>query len=187
MPDMTRRLAFSRNTIHASNAVKTASRFSSRDADAAFVRVRPNISSKGPSTPPKPIASRYQNHSRRPMAGARQPRSRVVRTAPRPMPLPRYSSPASITGEVSCSNCLASGVLAPNNSAATNAPTAAEEKAMRDIGLAYPVGVLSASSAEAGVCRGVFLKADGRHGQLRVDLCQSAPTVRAAADHGEFR
>jgi len=49
---------------------------------------------------------------------------------------------------------------------------------MRDIGLAYPVGVLPASSAEAGVGRRVFLKTEGRHWQLRVGYGRSARPIQ---------
>jgi len=71
----TRRSVFSRNTIHASNAVNTASRFSNSEAVTAGVRVKPSISANGPSTPPTPIASNSQNHSFLAIGATCQPRS----------------------------------------------------------------------------------------------------------------
>ncbi len=131
IPSAMRRSAFSRNTIHASSAVSTASRFNNSDADAAEVRVNPSNSATGASTPPNPMASNNHSHSRAVIDGARQPRSPAVRIKPRPMPLPRYSKPARRIGDVSRSNCLAIGVLAPNSSAATMAAAMAGENATR--------------------------------------------------------
>jgi len=126
-----RRSVFSRNTTHASTAVNTASKFSSSEAVAAGVRVKPSISANGPSTPPKPIASSNQAHSFFAIVGVRQPRSRAMRTKPRPMPLPRYNRPAKRTGDKSRSSALAKGVLAPNSAAAARAAAMEEENAMR--------------------------------------------------------
>ena len=89
MPNTMRRSAFSRKTTHAITAVSTASRFNNREAVAAAVWARPNMSSNGPSTPPRAIAPSSQGHSRIRISAGRHPRSRIRRAAVRPRPLPR--------------------------------------------------------------------------------------------------
>nr|WP_269459375.1 hypothetical protein [Candidatus Nitrosoglobus terrae] len=121
MPRTIRPSAFSWNTTQAKTAVSTASKLSSKEAVDAGVNVSPNIKAKGPNTPPNPMASSSHNHSARGIVGIHQLRSRASLASPRPIPLPRYSRPASKTGGVSCSSAFASGVLAPNNAAAPRA------------------------------------------------------------------
>src|SRR6516165_6654018 len=123
MPSTMRRSAFSRNTIHARSAVSTASRFSSSEASAALVRVRPYISRTGPTTPPAMIAPRSHGRSAFERLAGSKPASRIKRTIQRPIPLPAYSSPATSTGGSAPTSAFAKGVLAPNSSAAASAAT----------------------------------------------------------------
>src|SRR5450830_539379 len=121
IPHTTRRLAFSLKTNQASSAVNTPSRLSSRDAAAALVLARPSISKVGPTTPPQPMAANSHGHARRARPELCQPWSRRTRKASKPTPLPKYNKPASSKADMSPTNCLAKGVLAPNRAAAANA------------------------------------------------------------------
>ena len=58
-------------------------------AVAPLVRVRPNISASGPSTPPKKIAPSSHGHSPLARPDGVQPRSRIRRATASPSPLPR--------------------------------------------------------------------------------------------------
>ena len=121
IPSTIRRSAFSLNTTQASSAVSTGSRFNINEAVAPLVRVKANINATGPRIPPNTIAPSSQGHSPAPRPEGFQPRSRTQRTNSKPRPLPRYNSPASITGDTSVPSSLANGVLAPNSAAAANA------------------------------------------------------------------
>lgn len=57
--------------------------------------------------------------------------------APKPMPLPKYSRPASIAGERSRNSVLASGMLAPNSNAAPNAAAIDGEGMRRRMSTGY--------------------------------------------------
>ena len=121
IPNTIRLSAFSLKTTQAMAAVKTASRFNSRDALDPLVVIRPNIKATGPATPPKKMAPNNQGHSARVNPDACQPRSRTRRMSVSPNPLPRYSNPASSTGGMFPTSSLAKGVLAPNRAAANRA------------------------------------------------------------------
>ena len=111
---------FSLNRNQASSAVRTASRFSSNDADAAVVNVSPYISAMGPTTPPSPMAAPIQVQS---LAVGRATGASVANThrAPRtmssPSPAPRYRSAASHSGGIDPTSVLANGVLTPKSTA----------------------------------------------------------------------
>jgi hypothetical protein len=81
----------------------------------------PTISNTGPTMPPLSMASKSQRHSIALKETLDQPRSRTKRANPKPMPLPKYNRPPSSSGGTSPTNNLASGVLAPNNPAASKA------------------------------------------------------------------
>ena len=92
IPRAMRRSKFSRNTDHAMSAVNTPSRLSRRDAPDAGVRVRPIMSSNGPSTPPTPIAPTSHGTSRRASAVSRTAfieRRPSAQTRSSPAPEPR--------------------------------------------------------------------------------------------------
>lgn len=125
MPHTKRLSALSLKTSQAMVAVKTASRFSKRDALDPLVLVRPNIKAKGPNTPPNRMAPSSQGHSPGGSSDARHPRSRIKRIRPNPIPLPKYSKPARRMGDMSPTSNLANGVLAPNKMAAPKAKSAA--------------------------------------------------------------
>ncbi len=126
MPSTMCRSAFSLKTTHAITAVSTPSTLRSKDAVAPDVSVRPHIRSAGPSIPPNSTAPRSHGMSffEIPTAGAWSGLSqscRMASNAPRPMPLPRYSSPANNNGGTSPTRSLAKGVLAPKRRAAARA------------------------------------------------------------------
>jgi hypothetical protein len=87
MPKATRRSTFSRNTIHASNAVKTASAFSSSEAVEAGIAASPSISSTGPATPP--VSTAAASHLPSPAASRALGARRIQRNVARPSPDPR--------------------------------------------------------------------------------------------------
>ncbi len=121
MPRKMRRSKFSLNTNHASNAVNTPSRFSSKALLDAGVRFRPSIRKTGPAMPPA-IAAPASHGMSFPLSPASfvsiEASLRQSIHIDNPMPEPRYSNPASMTGVISPSNSLAKGVLAPNKTAA---------------------------------------------------------------------
>src|SRR5262249_53216035 len=97
----------------------------SNEADDAEVAFSPNIKSNGPATPPLKIAPASQ-----PSPEPRRPASLGVplsntdcrnRQDISPRPDPSYKSPARRTGSSEPSRLLASGVLAPNRTAADSA------------------------------------------------------------------
>ena len=118
MPSAMRRSKFSRNTNHAIKAVNTPSALSNSDAPEAGMRVRPSISSTGPSMPPATTAPISQGSSCRGNVAERAPSNR--RTSHKPMPEPRYNKAASSQGLICPSNSLAKGVPAPNKTAASS-------------------------------------------------------------------
>ena len=113
---------FSRKANQAIKAVKTASRLSNSDATEAGVWTSPSINRMGPRTPPLTMAPTSHGASRRVSGASVVGRfRRRSHSAARPVPEPRYSSPASSCGAAPASNSLANGELAPNRSAATSA------------------------------------------------------------------
>jgi hypothetical protein len=150
MPRTTCRSAFSLNTHQAMTAVSTPSTFSSSEAAAPLDWVSPRINSTGPSMPPKTIAP--SNHG---ISLGGIPRGVVARVAARsrahlrasrmlnPSPLPRYSNPANSSAGTSPTSNLASGVLAPNSSAAARAG----EALRKDIDHSGPQRAAVASAA----------------------------------------
>jgi len=115
IPSATRRSKFSRNTNHASKAVKTPSAFSSRDAPDAGMFDSPASRSTGPRMPPKRIDPASGNISRR-LSRTRGAR-RATRMMVRPRPEPQYRSPANVHGLTSPRRILANGVPAPKSTA----------------------------------------------------------------------
>src|SRR6202171_1177741 len=125
MPKAIRQSKFSRKTNHASPAESADSRLRSKDAVDAAVVTRPDIKRMGPRMPPKTTAAPSHAHSLRDGhttgAALRITKTRTTCTIARPAPDPAYSNPASVIGCISPSNSFASGVLAPNNAAASSA------------------------------------------------------------------
>ncbi|CQR21958.1 Uncharacterised protein [Yersinia enterocolitica] len=114
-----RRSKFSLKANQASRAVNTPSALSSSEAPDAGIPVRPIISSTGAMIPPAVIAPMNHHNSLR---GSLTAAGRVInRYSAKPTPDPKYSKPASNHGLTVFSNCFASGVPAPNSTAAVNA------------------------------------------------------------------
>jgi len=119
MPKAMRRSKDSLKTNQASKVVKTPSALSSNAAPEAGIAASPVISNTGAIIPPQTIAPPSQRHS----PGAREPAAGRPsrRSSHRPIPEPRYNSAASRAGLDCSSMRLASGVLAPNSTAAASA------------------------------------------------------------------
>lgn len=65
IPSAMRRSKFSRKTNHTSRAVKTPSKLSSSDDEAAGVFFKPSINKTGPKTPPKKTVPASHDHCAR--------------------------------------------------------------------------------------------------------------------------
>lgn len=113
----------------------------SRAASEAATAARPNISRTGPTSPPATTAAVSQGPSARRSGASREACPIPARTSwnpPRPMPDPRYRSPASIQGAVAVSRTLAAGVLRPNSRPATRANPTARIPCLAPISSAHP-------------------------------------------------
>ena len=125
IPHAMRLSTCSRKANHAMRAVRTPSRFSSKDAVEAGVTLNPHMSRSGPITPPLTIAPANHRVSARvneasPMPRSRRPLPKSQHT-PKPTPELKYSSPANKTGSIPGETIFASGVLSPNKAAAKSA------------------------------------------------------------------
>lgn len=87
-PSSSRRSTGSLNHSHAIAMVANPSRFSNKEADAAVVLSRPNISSTGATTPPVKTIIANQGRSARFKAASRRSRSRIKYVIVRPSPEP---------------------------------------------------------------------------------------------------
>src|SRR5262249_51947102 len=92
IPKAIRRSEFSLKTYHASSAVNTPSRFNKREADDEGVAAMPNMSSAGPTTPPKKTAPPSHGKSERLSAASLLDccLQRISHQTDKPRPDPRY-------------------------------------------------------------------------------------------------
>ena len=137
------RSKFSRKTNHARRAVRTPSKLSSNEAVVPGVEDNPVISKTGAMTPPKRMDPPSQGTSAR-INGASACEfffrsERLPYHASKPLPEPKYKSPASSTGSTCPTSNFAKGVLAPNRPAAAMAHTTPRARIRRSSAISLPV------------------------------------------------